>query len=186
MDSWLASSVKVSVRNSTYTRYEDIVTYHIRPALGRPKLNALTPVQVRELYRAKLASGLSTRNVNYIHVTLHKALKQTVMDGLIPRNETNSVKTPQVHKKEVVPMDHNNLYYRDWKRLLKKARLSETFTFHIIRHTFATLLLQKNANPKIVQEALGHATISQTTDTYSHVVPVMGSVAVDAIDEALV
>lgn len=82
-------------------------------------------------------------------------------------------------------MDHNNLYYRGWKRLLKKAGLPETFTFHSMRHTFATLLLQKNVNPKIVQEALGHATISQTMDIYSHVVPGMGSVAVDAIEEAL-
>jgi integrase len=36
--------------------------------------------------------------VQYIHVTLHKALKQAVNDGLIPRNATEAVKPPQVRR----------------------------------------------------------------------------------------
>ena len=68
------------------------------------------------------------------------------------------------------PMDHNNLYHRDYKGLLKRAGLwsedkDERFTFHSLRHTCATLLLFKNVNPKIVQEILGHARITQTMDT---------------------
>lgn len=43
----------------------------------------------------------------------------------------------------------------------------------------------KNVNPKIVQEMLGHATISQTMDTYSHVMPEMSDVAVSAMESAL-
>ena len=62
------------------------------------------------------------------------------------------------------PMNADNLYHREFKPLLKKAGLSG-FTFHSLRHTFATLLCSKNVNPKIVQEVLGHATISQTMDT---------------------
>ncbi len=46
------------------------------------------------------------------------------------------------------------------------------------------LLLEK-PDPKIVQEMLGHATISQTMDTYSHVMPDMGNVAADALEAAL-
>jgi integrase len=46
-------------------------------------------------------------------------------------------------------------------------------------------LLSKNSNPKIVSEMLGHATISQTMDTYSHVMPGMGEVAATALEEAL-
>jgi integrase len=58
-------------------------------------------------------------------------------------------------------------------------------TFHSLRHTCATLLLSKNVNPKIFQEMLGHATISQTMDTYSHVMPSMSDVAAEAIESAL-
>ena len=36
-------------------------------------------------------------------------------------------------------MDANNLYHRDWKGLLRRAGLAETFTFYTCRHTFATL-----------------------------------------------
>jgi integrase len=56
---------------------------------------------------------------------------------------------------------------------------------HDLRHTCATLLLSKNVNPKIVQEMLGHATITQTMDTYLHVMPGMSDVAATALEEAL-
>jgi integrase len=59
------------------------------------------------------------------------------------------------------------------------------FTFHSLRHTCATLLLYKNVNPKIVQEMLGHATISQTMDTYSHVLPGMKDEAARALESVL-
>jgi len=56
---------------------------------------------------------------------------------------------------------------------------------HGLRHTSATLLLQKNIHPKIVSERLGHASIGITLDTYSHVLPTMQQEAADAIAAAL-
>jgi hypothetical protein len=44
---------------------------------------------------------------------------------------------------------------------------------------------QQNVNPKFVQHQLDHTTISQTMDTYSHVMPDMGDVAADALEAAL-
>lgn len=44
---------------------------------------------------------------------------------------------------------------------------------HDLRHTSATLALAAGIHPKIVQERLGHATISQTLDTYSHTTPTL-------------
>jgi len=40
---------------------------------------------------------------------------------------------------------------------------------HDTRHTMATLALEAGVHPKVVQEQLGHSTISVTLDTYSHV-----------------
>jgi len=54
---------------------------------------------------------------------------------------------------------------------------------HDLRHTCATLLLIKGVHPKYVQELLGHANISITLDTYSHVIPGMGNQTVDAMEE---
>jgi integrase len=54
-----------------------------------------------------------------------------------------------------------------------------------LRHTGATLLCSKNINPKIVQEMLGHANISQVMDIYSHVLPNMQDEAAAAMESAL-
>lgn len=78
LDRWLADSVADTVRPTTFERYEQIVRLHIRPALGNLKLKNVTPAHVRGLYRQKLEDGLSPRTVQYVHVTLHKALKQVL------------------------------------------------------------------------------------------------------------
>jgi integrase len=44
-------------------------------------------------------------------------------------------------------------------------------TLHGLRHTWASLALQAGINPKVVSERLGHATVSFTLDTYSHLMP---------------
>ena len=83
------------------------------------------------------------------------------------------------------PMDHNNLYYRDYKPLLKSAGLGgEGFTFHSLRHTFATALFARGEHPKVVQSLLGHSSITQTMDTYSHLMEGMGGDAVGGLDDA--
>lgn len=293
LSDWL-TAVEGTVRHSTYKRYKGIVNNHISPTLGRTKLARVTPNAVRRMYKTKTDEGLSPRSVNYIHTTLHKALRAAVLDGLIPRNVADAVKAPQNHRPEITPFtseqvralldaakserlyalfvlaihtglrrgellalrwsdcdldagkltvqrslaadgtfnppkrkssrrtvrltqtaiqtlrEHRkrqlgegtsggglvftnkagnpisgtNLYHRDWRRLLKRAGVSEDFTFHTCRHTFATTLLRANVHPKQVQEALGHATITQTLDTYSHLMPDMQQRVTDALEAA--
>jgi Phage integrase family len=57
--------------------------------------------------------------------------------------------------------------------------------FPSLRHTCATLLLTRSVHPKIVSEMLGHSSVSITLDTYSHVIPGLGEVAANAMEEAL-
>jgi integrase len=297
---WLEDSVKDRVKLSTYEGYARMVRNHISPMLGGVKLKNLTPPHLRRLYKEKLDSGLGTRSVQYIHTTLHKALKQAVDDGLILRNVADSVKPPQLKRTEMKPLspkqakalleaaggdrfeamyvlaitaglrqgellglkwedvdledgklrvrrtlykgnfttpktaksrrtvkltvravealqrhreaqleesvpleglwqDHglifttqigtptnrHNFNCRNFKPLLKMAGLPHTVRFHDLRHTCATLLLSKNVNPKVVSEMLGHANVSVTLDTYSHVLPHMQDGAVDAMDSSL-
>jgi integrase len=301
---WLSSSVRDTVRIRTFERYEQICRVHLIPALGRVKLTHLTPAHVRALYREKLDAGLSPRTVEYIHTTLHKALKQAVMDGLIPRNVTDAVKAPRAAKKEVHPLtpeevqallekargdrlealyllaitaglregellglkwddvdfaagtlsvrrtlsqtkqkgptltstknsrgrsvklaptvldalrhhkavqnaerlnlgtlweDHGLIFpaqtgkpMRPWvlyrgsfKRLLDRAGIKRPARFHDLRHTCATLLIKKNINPKIIQELLGHSTITTTLNTYSHVLPTMQDQAAEAMESVV-
>lgn len=68
------------------------------------------------------------------------------------------------------PIDGRDLI-RSWFRpLLAKARLP-AIRIHDLRHSYASIALARGLHPKIVQEALGHATIAVTLDVYSHVVP---------------
>ena len=104
LDRWLRDAVADTVRSVTFAKYEQIVRNHAKPALGRLRLHTLTPAHVRGLYREKLDGGLSPRTVQYIHVTLNKALKQAVADGLIPRNVCEAVKPPRPQKREIAPL----------------------------------------------------------------------------------
>ena len=45
------------------------------------------------------------------------------------------------------------------------------FTPHTLRHTFATRALENGIPPKVVQEILGHSSITMTLDLYTHVLP---------------
>jgi len=301
---WLSHSVRDTVSQKTYERYESIVRLHLSPALGRIRLKALTPDHMRGLYREKLDSGLAPRSVLHIHRTLSKALKQATDDVLIPRNAAASVKPPQARREEMQPLSRDQvrtfldtvkgdrmeaLYvlavtsglrqgellalkwedvdlegtnptlevrrslsetrgrrsfvtpksgrgphlrlskravsalgahrkrqleervrkaglwedqglifpsevgtlmsgrnlYRAFKIRVKRASLPQTLRFHDLRHTCATLLLKQGVNPKFVQELLGHADISLTLNTYSHVLPDMGDAAAGGMDAAL-
>jgi integrase len=70
-----------------------------------------------------------------------------------------------------------------WVKIVKRAGLKH-FRLHDGRHTHASLLLKQNVHPKVVQERLGHATISTTLDLYSHVAPGLQEAAARHFDEA--
>jgi integrase len=102
---WLEDSVKGTVRASTYEVHRHMIKPHILPTLGRLKLKDLSPMHVRSFYREKLNSGLSSATVRKMHSVLRKALKQAILDGLIPRNACEAVKPPKVERKEITPLD---------------------------------------------------------------------------------
>src|SRR5829696_5186138 len=87
-----------------WPRHEQIVRVHIKPTLGRAKLKTLNPAQVRALYRERLEGGSAPRTVQYIHVTLHKALEQAQGDGLVAHNAAKGIKAPRPRKQEIAPL----------------------------------------------------------------------------------
>jgi integrase len=104
LDKWLPS-IKDTVRQRSWERYEQLVRVHIKPALGRLKLKDITRAHVKGLYREKLDAGSSPRTVQYIHVTLHKALKDAVGDGLLPKNVATGLKPSKPRRHEMNPLN---------------------------------------------------------------------------------
>ncbi|WP_235401321.1 site-specific integrase [Rubrobacter aplysinae] len=300
LNRWLTDSVRDTVRRSTYDSYKRMVDNHLVPGVGYVKLSKLKPDHLRQLYRQKLDSGLSTRSVQYMHTIAKKALKDAVRMERVPRNPADAVDPPKLVQDEIhplsaaqvrallaategeriqplytvavhtgmrpgemlalrwedvdldtaaarvnralsdsgemnepktaksrrrielsaaavsalrahrkrqleeriekaglwedyglvfpsevgTPMNRHNLS-RTFKKHLRRAELPETFRLYDLRHTCATLLLSRNVHPKYVQELLGHAGITLTLDTYSHVIPGMDGGTASAMDEAL-
>jgi integrase len=69
-------------------------------------------------------------------------------------------------------MRRNNLHRRSYKPLLKRAGLPD-IRLYDLRHTFATLMFENREQLKLVSEMLGHASVKQTADTYTHASPTM-------------
>jgi integrase len=301
LERWLETSVRGSVRESTCESYRRQVKRYMVPALGNVKLKKLSAMHVQGMYRSMLDRNLSPRTVQYTHANLHRALKQAVRWGLVPRNVCEDVDRPRLQREEMLPLcreqarrllkategdrlealyvlavhtgmrpgellglkwedvdldatggslrvnralsegklaatktkrsrrridlsagsvaalkahrkrqleermqkaglwrDHGLVFpsvvgtplshrnvVRAFKELLKRAGLPVGTRLYDLRHTCATLLLNSNVHPKYVQELLGHASISQTLDTYSHVLKGMDGGIGGAIDEAL-
>jgi integrase len=69
-----------------------------------------------------------------------------------------------------------------WKPLLRRAGLPSGFGMHALRHTYASSLIAQNLHPKVIQERLGHASITETMDTYSHLFPQAHAETAAALD----
>ncbi len=71
-----------------------------------------------------------------------------------------------------------------FSRISRQAGLGRV-RFHDLRHTFASLMLLRGAKPKVISEALGHASVAFTMDTYSHIIEGMQEDAMALLDEVL-
>jgi integrase len=94
IDDWLDD---ISPRRSAYTiqEYRRIVSKTIKPALGRTRVDRLTPRQLDDFYRSLERDGLSGSSIHQHHSILHASLKRAVKWGLLATNPADRATAPR-------------------------------------------------------------------------------------------
>lgn len=306
LDQWLADVVKPGTRDRTYESYEMIVRTHLKPMLGRHKLEKLTAQHIQELLAATKNAGASGRTLQNIRGVIRAALNQAMRWDLIARNVATLTDAPRLepfagkplspaevtrfltaakgdrlealyacavwlgmrqgelfglrwqdidyeagtltvskqlqwagthpkvaslvepktdrskrtlplpapvaaalkaHRQRQLiermlagsrwdtgwglvfcttigtPLDQSNVL-KAYRAVLKTAGI-DSRRFHDLRHSCGTFLTAKNVHPRIVMEILGHAQISTTMNTYSHVDLSSMKAALDALTDLM-
>lgn len=79
---------------------------------------------------------------------------------------------------------HPDSLTQKWERFIAKHKLP-SIRLHDLRHSNATAMIAAGINAKVVQHRLGHANVSITLNTYTHVLPEMDQEAADKLNNAL-
>jgi integrase len=91
---WLPG-IRGTVRPSTYESYERMIRVHALPRLGGVPLQRLGPEDLNRAY-ADLGGHLSPRSVQYVHVIVHRSLRDAVRWGKVARNAADMADPPKV------------------------------------------------------------------------------------------
>jgi integrase len=113
---WSAAA-EGTVRATTWKGYADLIRRFIVADLGRKLLVALRPDDIQRVYAACARKGLAPGSIRRIHAVLHRALKDAVRWGYLPRNVADAVDPPARTQRELVIPTAAEL-----RRLLDAAR----------------------------------------------------------------
>ena len=113
LDIWTAEYLG-GVKPSTLYSYKATVRNHLKPSLGALRLEELTTHAIQGFYNSlsdpeQTDHPLSPKTVKNVHGVLHKALQKAVSNGYIRFNPTNECELPQRIKKEIQPLDENQI-----------------------------------------------------------------------------
>lgn len=72
-----------------------------------------------------------------------------------------------------------------WYLIREAAGIPDSFVFHDLRHTQASLMLAAGVDLKVIQKRLGHRDFSTTANTYSHLLQNAENEAVSRVDDLM-
>ena len=96
LDTWLKDIVALDKKPSTHTNYKTIAEMHLKPDLGRIRLDKLTRGDVQRLISKKARTDLAARTVRLIHRVLHCALNRAVKLKMIAINPASDLVLPRI------------------------------------------------------------------------------------------
>lgn len=117
LDKWHADICKPRVHPRVWSDYGSQIETHLKPNIGKAKLDKVTPTMVRDMHKAiaatpkRVGRGVSTsgelvssRTVEVCHNILSRALKDAVREGLLRDNPCERVDKPKVRSVERKPI----------------------------------------------------------------------------------
>jgi len=112
----------------------------------------------------KCDNDFQTKNKNERIVPMNEKVKTIIMR----RNGESIYHNHEVvfYHKEGIKLNQG-FVSKQFKKAVRKSNLNEKIHFHTLRHSFASLLVQKGVSLYIVKELLGHEDLA-TTQIYSH------------------
>jgi integrase len=135
-------------------------------------------VQIKDLTKGKqdrrIVIGKKLLGFLKEHFAHHQTLKEKLGLSYNPKN----LVCPNALGDYIKPRE----LHRAFKKAIRKAGLKDA-RIHDLRHSHASILLEKNVHPKIVSERLGHSKIGITMDLYSHANISLQEQAVDVFDK---
>jgi len=108
LDIWINEYLG-GVKPRTADLYKGVVSVRIKPKLGALKLDGLTPHAVQTYFNNLTKEGLAPKTVKNVHGILHKALQQAIINGYIKNNPADSTILPRVSRRELKPLDENQI-----------------------------------------------------------------------------
>lgn len=113
---WLDEIAKPRIRPRVWLTYRSAIRNNITPHIGKYKLQKLSPANVREMHRAVVKAGKSSRTAEIAHNILKKSLTDAIREGILTKNVCELVDKPKV-----VTKSRGNLTSEQARSLLRIA-----------------------------------------------------------------
>ena len=106
LEAWLTlcleTYIKRNIKQSTYSSYESYIRVHLVPALGKIRLQELTPRLLQDYYNYKAdVEKLSPKTIRNINLFLHRALDFAASEGYISSNPASAVNLPSGERPKI-------------------------------------------------------------------------------------
>jgi len=191
--------IKLVLKALSGTEYHDLVLLGLASGARRGEALALTYSQINEgqasvainrsVYQRKGDVGFKKPKTKSGNRIIH--LPEIAMDMLQNRKqELISEIGPAAFNGDCFVFEHNgsvwspDLFSRQFTKLIGKLGLPR-FSFHDLRHTHATHLLNAGVNLRVVSYRLGHSSPAFTLEFYGHLLPNSDELAADAANVLL-